>query len=121
MPIYINKQQWILTEEFPTLVASCGGHHEDTAQRRELAKPAVGRWRSLIPLMNVINVSFLKDVFLILLVLLSFLFSGAELRGKAEWRRLCSTKLGAALGLATDSFLPADTSVAEYVGGRSPI
>lgn len=35
MPIYINKQQWILTEEFPTFVASCGGHHEDTAQRRE--------------------------------------------------------------------------------------
>lgn len=47
MPTYINKQQWILTEEFPTLVVSCGEDHEDTAQRRELAKPEVGRWCSL--------------------------------------------------------------------------
>lgn len=35
MPIYINKKQRILTEEFPTLGASCGDHLEDTAQRRE--------------------------------------------------------------------------------------
>lgn len=58
MPTYINKQQWIPTEEFPTLVASRGEDHEDTAQRRELAKPELGRWRSLIPVMNVINTIF---------------------------------------------------------------
>lgn len=37
--------------------------------------------------MNVIYTIFLKGVFLILLVLLSFLFSGAEIQGKVEWRR----------------------------------
>lgn len=52
-------------------------------------------------------------------MLLSFLFSGAELQGKTEWRRLCSTKLEAALGLGTDSFLSAGTSFAEYIGGKS--
>lgn len=30
---------------------------------------------------------FFKGVFFILLVLLSFLFSGAEVQGKVEWRR----------------------------------
>lgn len=34
MPIYINKQQWIPAEEFPSLAASCGGHPEDPALRR---------------------------------------------------------------------------------------
>lgn len=60
-------------------------------------------------------------MFLILLVLLSFLFSGAELWGKGEWRRLRSIRLEATLGLGADSSLSADTSFAEYIGGKSLI
>lgn len=54
-------------------------------------------------------------MFLIILVFLSFLFSGGELWGKAEGRRLPSTEPEAALGLGTDFFL----SAAGYIGEKS--